>query len=74
VMIFNQAKSELPDLDDQIRSGQLANLKAWLTEKVYRHGRALDPAEVLHGATGRALTPQPFLAYVREKYGEIYGF
>jgi len=74
VMIFNQAKSELPDLDDQIRSGQLANLKAWLTDKVYRHGRSLDPAEILHGATGRELTPQPFLAYVREKYGEIYGF
>jgi carboxypeptidase Taq len=73
VMIFNQAKAELPDLDEQISSGNLAPLKAWLTEKVYRHGRSLDPAEILLQATGRELSPQPFLSYVREKYGEIYG-
>ncbi|MFA7331609.1 MAG: carboxypeptidase M32 [Candidatus Delongbacteria bacterium] len=73
VMIFNQARAELPDLDEQISSGRLAPLKDWLTDKVYRHGRSLDPAEILRQATGRELSPQPFLQYVREKYGEIYG-
>lgn len=73
VMIFNQARQELGDLDGQISGGNLAPLRQWLTERVYRPARSVDPGQLLRQVTGRELSPQPFLAYIRGKYGEIYG-
>ena len=34
---------------------------------------ALSPDELVKRATGEALSPQPFLAYLREKFGALYG-
>jgi carboxypeptidase Taq len=73
VQIFRQARHDLPDLDGQISSGRLAPLKDWLVERVYRPARGLDPGDLLRQVTGAELSPQPWLDYVREKYGEIYG-
>jgi len=73
VQIFNRAKREMPDLDESIASGRMLPLKHWLTERIYRPARSVDPGELLRQVTGEALSPQPWLAYVREKYSELYG-
>lgn len=72
VQIFNQVRQELPDLDERLSTGDCAPLKDWLTERVYRPGRSLDPGELIVAVTGEPLSPEPFLAYVKAKYGEIY--
>jgi carboxypeptidase Taq len=51
----------------------LRPLAAWLAEAVHRHGRLLLPGELLERATGRPLDPQPLLAHLTRKYGELYG-
>jgi len=63
----------MTDLDHQIERGEFGNLLGWLQENVYRHGRKFTPNELLERATGRPLTPKPWIAYVRKKYGALYG-
>lgn len=64
---------EIPDLDAQIARGQFGALLAWLRENVHRHGAKFDPAELVQRVTGKPLSPEPFLRYLRRKFGEIYG-
>ena len=52
--------------------GDYAPLLGWLTENVYRHGRAFSPEELLMRATGSGLTVEPYLAYLPEKYTDLF--
>jgi carboxypeptidase Taq len=47
--------------------GDFVALTGWLAEHVHRHGRRLEPAELVAQAAGGPLDPEPYLAYVREK-------
>lgn len=70
---FAAARRELPDLDDQVSASQFAPLRAWLTERIYRHGRKFTAPEIVERATGEPLSIAPYLAYLNRKYGELYG-
>jgi carboxypeptidase Taq len=48
-------------------------LKAWLNEKIHRCGQRYRATELCRRVTGRALTHQPLLKYLRGKYGPLYG-
>jgi carboxypeptidase Taq len=63
--IWDVARAELPDLPDQVEAGDFAPLRGWLAERIHRHGRRLEPMELITAATGRALDPEPYLAYAR---------
>ena len=39
---------------------------------IYRHGAKFPPNELLKRATGSAMTMQPYLDYLRGKYGALY--
>jgi carboxypeptidase Taq len=71
--LFEAARRDLPDLDEQIARGELLPLREWLREKVHRHGRRFLPAELIERATGAPPSAEPFLAYLRGKLGAIYG-
>ncbi|HEX7072063.1 MAG TPA: carboxypeptidase M32 [Rhodothermales bacterium] len=71
--LFDQARREMPDLDDQIARGEFANLLAWLREKVHRHGRVRSATRILDDTTGSGLTAAPWIAYVRRKWGALVG-
>jgi carboxypeptidase Taq len=71
--LMEKIRSELTDLDDQMERGEFGALLGWLQEHVYRHGRKFTPDELLERETGRPLTPKPWIAYVRKKYGALYG-
>lgn len=71
--LWAAANAALPDLDDRIAAGDCAPLREWLGETIHRHGRTLDPPELLRRATGSDLDPQPVLDYLREKYSALYG-
>lgn len=73
VQLFEAARRTHPDLGDQIRRGEFAPLLGWLREHVHAHGRKLLPRDLLRRATGSGLTPDPYLRYLGEKFGEIYG-
>lgn len=67
------ARRDVAGLDDALARGEYAPLLGWLTEHIYRHGRAFSGSELLVRATGRDLTVEPYLAYLRGKFAELYG-
>jgi carboxypeptidase Taq len=66
------ARAALPGLDDDLRAGEYANLRAWLVEHVHRHGRRLTPPELIAQAVGGPLDPAPMLAHLTAKYRALY--
>ncbi len=73
VQLFEAARRRHPDLEDQIRRGEFGTLLAWLREHVHEHGRKYSPQDLLVRATGGPLSPEPYLAYLKAKFGELYG-
>jgi carboxypeptidase Taq len=73
VQIWNKMESDLPQLDEQIRSGDFHDLLAWLRKNVHQHGAKFEPQDLVKRVTGSKIDPEPYLKYLRTKYGEIYG-
>ena len=59
-------------VEEELAAGQLEGVRAWLGEHVHRHGRTLEPDEVLRAATGSELDPEPMLRFLAAKYGDLY--
>jgi carboxypeptidase Taq len=72
VQFYEQAKLEIPHLEDEIAAGQLMILQRWLGQKIHRWGRMFTPDHLAQRVTGKSLDPEPFLSYVEKKYGELY--
>ena len=64
---------QVDGVEDALAAGDCAPVRDWLREHVHRHGRTMDPPELLRAATGSDLDPAPLLRYLREKYGALYG-
>jgi carboxypeptidase Taq len=71
--LMEKIRTNISDLDAQIERGEFVALLRWLRKNVHQHGRKFTPNELLERATGKPLTPAPWIAYVREKYGALYG-
>ena len=73
-MFFQQARQDVPALETEIQQGHLLPLKAWLNHNIHQWGRQYSAADLLHRITGRVLSVEPFLEYLRTKLGDVYGF
>lgn len=73
VQLFDQARRDLPGLEAQLAAGSFGELLAWLRSHVHRWGRSLDAETLLGRITGNGLDADPWLAYIRNKYGALYG-
>ncbi len=71
--IWEKVTEEIPDLYDQFEQGDFAPLREWLGDRIYQHGRKYTPKELLERVVGGGLDPEPYLRYLREKLGGIYG-
>ena len=71
--LWQVAQTEMPGLDDDLRSGQPSALRVWLRERIHRHGRLYTPSELIEQVVGGPLDPAPMLAHLRAKYGALYG-
>ncbi|MCS6906328.1 MAG: carboxypeptidase M32 [Anaerolineales bacterium] len=74
VQLWEAIHRDVPNLEEQIRRGEFAELLGWLREKIHRHGSKFEAPELVERVTGQAITPQPYIRYLRQKYGEVYGF
>jgi carboxypeptidase Taq len=73
LQIWEQALAAMPEVYDQIGRGEFVQLREWLRDQLYRHGRKLMPLELLERITGGGLDPAPYLRYLSDKVGEVYG-
>jgi len=62
-----------PEISPEIAQGEFGTLQAWLGENLYRPGRKFGADEIVRRATGEEMTIKPYIAYLREKYGALYG-
>ena len=72
VQFYEQAKHEIPHIEEEIAAGQLMVLRRWLGHKIHRWGRMFTPDHLAQRVTGVSLNPEPFLRYIERKYGELY--
>jgi carboxypeptidase Taq len=50
----------------------LLPIKEFLARQIYQYGKSLTPSEIIQQVTGEALNPDYLVAYLEEKYKEIY--
>ena len=60
-------------IEDDFRHGDFTRLKGWLNQHIHRHGQRYRAGELCQRATGAPLSPKPFLSYLSEKFGALYG-
>lgn len=70
---FNAARRDLGNLDEQFAKGQFKPLKAWLNEKIHRHGKRYPARRLVEVVTGQRLSHQPLINHLNQKFGELYG-
>jgi carboxypeptidase Taq len=68
VQIWERARQDLGDLEEQFARGEFASLREWLSEHIYRHGSRYPPRDLLRGVTGSDLDPEPYLRYLHAKF------
>jgi carboxypeptidase Taq len=69
---FRLATAAHPDIPARMARGQFATLRDWLREHLYVHGSKYTAPELIERVTGGPLRIDPYMAYLREKYGELY--
>ncbi|HSQ57602.1 MAG TPA: carboxypeptidase M32, partial [Gemmata sp.] len=72
---MSAAKSELGSdaLAEDFRRGEFRLLRDWLIRKIHRHGQRYRAADLCRRTTGASLSPEPFMHYLNEKCGKLYG-
>lgn len=70
---FDAAVRAHPGIPHEIEAGDFSTLRGWLARNIHVHGRALSADQIVERATGQPLSIRPYLAYLRGKYGALYG-
>ena len=71
-VFYDAALREIPEIPQQVARAEFAPLLNWLQENIYQHGRKFTPDELIERVTGGPLTIEPYMRYLREKYGRLY--
>lgn len=69
---FDAAIAANPNINQEIEQGRFDTLRGWLNEHVYQHGSKYQPSELIERSTGAPLNTEPYIRYLRTKYGELY--
>jgi carboxypeptidase Taq len=69
---FAAALKAHPEIPTDMKQGKFSTLHGWLKENIYRHGRKYTAGELVQRATGGPISVDPYIAYLRTKYGELY--
>lgn len=69
---FNQAQKDIPNLMNEIESGNTSNLLNWLREKIHVNGKFYTAQELCEKITGEKLNFAYFMKYAKNKFGTIY--
>ncbi len=69
---YAAAVAQRPTIPEEIGRGEFGPLHDWLRTNIYHHGSKYTTAELLERAVGGPLSLDPYLAYLRGKFGEIY--
>ncbi len=71
-LFYAAALDDHPQIPSQIREGKFDTLRAWMTEHIYQHGSKFTADELVRQVTGGPIRIEPYIQYLRSKYGELY--
>lgn len=60
-----------PGYDDAIASGDLTPATSWMRERIWRHGKSLEPQDLLAQACGEPFDPSYYTRYLERKFAEL---
>ncbi len=63
-----------PEIPADIERGEFGKLHGWLKENLYQHGSKFTASELVERVTGGPMRIEPYIHYLRAKYGELYNF
>ncbi len=69
---FEAALRARPHITGEIEQGEFGALHGWLKENIYQHGSKFTASELVERVTGGPLSIEPYIRYLRNKYGELY--
>ncbi len=69
---FEAALKAHPEISAEIEKGEFGTLHNWLKENIYQHGSKYSASELVQRVTGGPLSIQPYIRYLKKKYGELY--
>jgi carboxypeptidase Taq len=66
--LMEKLKQDMPDVGEYIRKGDFAPIRAWLADRIYRHGSRYDGEELMARATRKPLSAEAWFNHVRRRY------
>jgi carboxypeptidase Taq len=72
--LYARLLKSMPDTEELIQRLEFRPIIAWLGRKVHSKGNTILAEDIIRKACGQGLNPRVFTAYLRQKYGELYGF
>jgi carboxypeptidase Taq len=69
---YEAALQQEPGIPSEIEGGRFDTLHGWLRERIYRHGNKYTAPELIERVTGGPLRIEPYVRYLKRKYGELY--
>lgn len=70
--LFQAASRAHPSITTEMQKGEFDTLHRWLKGNIYEHGRKYTPSEIVERATGNPASINPYIRYLRSKYGKIF--
>ncbi len=71
--LYERAVSDLPEIPRDIEQGNFSALLEWLRKNIHRHGSRYTFIELVRAITGVELQVRPFMAYLENKFKDLYG-
>ncbi len=71
-LYYDTAIKAVPSIPSDIRQGDFKSLHGWLKNNLYQHGRKFTAPELTERATGGPIRIEPYINYLKTKYGELY--
>jgi carboxypeptidase Taq len=65
--LWERLDEDLDGAEEHIAAGDVGPLREWLRERVHRHGRRVDTADLVERATGRGLDVAPLLRHLARR-------
>ncbi len=71
---YDQATSDIPQLEDQISQGNTDQLLTWLRDSIHQYGHQFEADEICEKITGSGLQLDSFVNYATTKFSDVYEF
>ncbi|HEY9810030.1 MAG TPA: carboxypeptidase M32 [Halomicronema sp.] len=69
---YETAINQNPEIPVDIERGNFQTIHQWLKDNIYQHGRKYTANEIMEKVTSKALSVEPFLRYIHQKYSTLY--